>query len=526
MSRYQVLNALSRILQAGPGSEGEPVTDAEKGKERAPELELRMDDICLEKKPSSTLSISTDRLRPPGPSRISWKSPSSVPNSPGSITRSASSPSLLDNCKRSSLRRMSSQSLKVDSPHDTESQRDSIPFAPLNLKPLSPITEVHFPPVRRPSLDSIPPILDSTRLHEGHAQAAHPAFITRTLNRSISQASTSSLRSTASAAPTIPPLDLRPNFQATLGIPPGPRKPRMGGATIPTGTSNMTRPQKYSVIYEDGASARTSSFVTAPSDGDTEPQFLPEDVPHMDEPGYALSVHASAEGTDDVPVDTLPAGLYDVPLTAEPRGRPTSVHTHPSASASQRSTSPTESIIHKRWLKGVSFGSDRFVVPSARLQKWQVTTACVLFWLGFVGPWCWLIGGWILSEGEETRSGGKRESLLPLWARRGKRGSGEKGKMPAEKGKLLGENDKMPASNKKTGRKSWYPLVAPSLETLTPSVHSDIDISFTPTRRMKRDSRVVTDPWIFRCRVAAIASGICILAAFIVALVFAGGVRA
>lgn len=63
-----------------------------------------------------------------------------------------------------------------------------------------------------------------------------------------------------------------------------------------------------------------------------------------------------------------------------------------------------------------------------------------------------------------------------------------------------------------------FPLVAPSVESLTPSVQAQA----SPSRPKKGALELeVVDAWVIRCRIAAIMSGVIILAAVIVALIVA-----
>ena len=484
-----------------------------------------------------------------------------------------------------------------------ENPRGSFP------KQLSPIHEqqVPFPPRRKLSLDSVPRTPDSTRtfdrlskyflpfsiqrLHfrrtatQSVSSAAQNAFLHRPLKRSLSQTSASTHRSTVSAVPpVIPPLDLRPNFQTAVGagastaaasasapaapppqLPlamPVPRKSRLPQPTLPTVVGSPRAPNMVSVIYEDGASvsasARSSSFVTAPSPvSPTTP-----DEQHRHSLGLdlaALYVDPSAlrvsDGTDDTgktgstgrtggtgeTARRLPAGLVDEhgrllpsPVPAlSPGARPSSLPTDrpnnptpPSAhsrlsvphslpppqprphSRGGGSSTTDETFLQERWLKGLSFGSgDRVVFPPTTKPARCSGGAQLLFWLGFIAPWCWLVGGWLLARDGAVRAE-EHGPLLPLWRRVGQRG------------KRRGSADTAVASVEGKGRvktKSWYPLVAPSLDSLAASNGGDV--------RVKKDRRRAADPWVMRCRIAAAVSGLLILGGFVVAMVFVAGVR-
>ncbi|OSC99696.1 hypothetical protein PYCCODRAFT_804175 [Trametes coccinea BRFM310] len=608
-----MLHSLSRIFQPSPAQNSERSRLPNPGADVDPEAGLsngalrltigaRHSDSTplLARHPSSQASLRNDMDSPrPGPSHVSWKTPhSSSPLQDGrdspsssrtmpmwgtqgeapSMIRSTSSPSLLASPlsttsashayrptsvgKRSSLSvTYAVESAYASDDSDGESTRStrsqSVP------KQLSPIHETQ--PYQRQmklSTDSAPRTPDSTRTFDrigGSHSPAHSAFLNRPLKRSTSQTSTSTFRSNVSiAAPAIPPLDLRPNFQNAMGVQHGPnspallsapRKSRLAPPALPTVVGSPRQVNKVSVIYEDGSSARTGSFMTAPS------LYTPDaerDSPIFVARDYAASTNT--EGTDTEETDAtqrpsrspaLPEGLLDVPLDDAEMGlRPTSrASLRPSTPGSlsterrsfvrpSRSTSPgTESFLQRRWLKGMSFGSDRFVLPpSAQKGKRKMSHACILFWLGFIAPWCWLIGGWLLTSRGEVGSDGLSAEIgpvLPLWHKGRKRGSGSGQHRAVKAKKSENETLSVPekvkdAAERRIKAKSWYPLVAPSLESLAPSTTSGIS-----TRELKRclpSSRGV-DPWIQRCRVAAAASGVLIFAAFVVAIVLIAGVR-
>ncbi|KAI8989138.1 hypothetical protein BD414DRAFT_536434 [Trametes punicea] len=564
----------------------------------------------------ASLQNGMDSLRP-GPSHVSWKTPHlDSPLQSGrdssassrtlpmwgtqgqaqSMNRSASSPSLLVSplstmsasqaYRPSSVGKRSSLSVRYavdsaygsedsdgDSVHSTRSQNVS--------KQLSPIREVQpFPsPQRKLSMDSAPRTPDSIRTFDriawilpgggGHSPSpAHNAFLNRPLKRSTSQTSTSTFRSNKSTtAPAIPPLDLRPNFQNAMGVAhgpnspslaPAPRKSRLAPPALPTVVGSPRHANKVSVIYEDGSSARTGSFITAPSLNTPEPEL---DAPAVIVRDYAPTTGTHGRYTEETKTTQcntfvprpLPEGLDDIPLDDAELGlRPTSrTSLRPSTltrsmsterhsfDRRSRSTSPgSESFLHRRWLKGMSFGSDRFVLPPSaqkQKQKRKMSHACILFWIGFVAPWCWLIGGWLLTPTGQVGSDGlsaETGPVLPLWHRlrksapqsRAHEAEEEKGKEREARGLPVPEKVKAinSAAERRIKAKSWYPLVAPSLESLTPSTGSGAS-----TRKLKRclpSSRAV-DPWIWRCRVAAAASGLLIFAAFVVAIVLIAGVR-
>jgi len=130
-----------------------------------------------------------------------------------------------------------------------------------------------------------------------------------------------------------------------------------------------------------------------------------------------------------------------------------------------------------------------------------MTRAHILFWLGFVAPWCWLIGGWLpefrpKNNGENRENVGGAGDVLPTWAEKG--------------GKKYGHG---------VGLGHGYPFVSPSLESLGGSsiASSTRALKVTPPRQTD-----VADPWIYRCRVASGVAAIVLTAAFIVAFIIVG----
>lgn len=267
-------------------------------------------------------------------------------------------------------------------------------------------------------------------------------FVSRHLNRSISQSSTR----TPGSPPTIPPLDLRPTF--------------------PSPSLRTSKPYAIQVLptidgSPDEDSNSTQSWVTATSDATEQRQTL-------DRPPSARLSNASLS----------PAYRSSVAYSAS-------------------------SIIDTRWLNNTNTASDRELFADAHLKphvgKGTTTRAYVLFWLGFIAPWCWLIGGWLPEFKDRNRNEKEREnvggaSVLPTW------------KM-AEK------------SERRHGTGFGYPFVAPSLESLGGSSTA----SDAPVLKAKSSQQTdIVDPWVFRCRLASGVAGIALTAAFVVAFIVVG----
>jgi hypothetical protein len=121
-------------------------------------------------------------------------------------------------------------------------------------------------------------------------------------------------------------------------------------------------------------------------------------------------------------------------------------------------------------------------------QRHGPTSACVLFWIGFVAPWCWLIGGWLPALRSREKISKGKGLLLPTW------------RMRPEKDKTV-----VP---------SHHQFVGPSLDSLTKSSVS--------VEKMSLPSMSYVDPWIHRCRVAAMMSGLLLMVALILCFVVIG----
>ncbi|KAL4250993.1 hypothetical protein ABKN59_006577 [Abortiporus biennis] len=577
-----MFNALTRIFQTGSASDSSRLSD--KGKQRAI-LPVSQNDG--ETRPSldhKASSIMLSRSRSNGPPQINWISPtgsnlsgSFTPTKSGEVLNSSpSAQSVLEpppsraglfGSRKPSIKRISAdESLHLQSVYLSEaSDSSSVASSKSNVNkplPLSPINEqeIHAP-IRRPSVDSVPTTPDSARTF------AQRAFLTRTLNRSVSQASTSTLRSTASQAPSIPPLDLRPPFSpGAVNIPP--RKTTRAQPSLPTVIASP-RPH-VSVIYEDSARGSAGSFRTAASAAATsegssvelveEQDIVRESLGYPEEYfGSERTSRASGHGEGDGYGEgygghsvaeasrsrlglglNVPEGNYDeVDLTSPLVANPFNDHMnntttyslplshHPShmrlAEAAQsqypgsstlhqtetrseghQSTSAStvatvETAIQKRWLKGLSFSStaENFISIGPKKNN-NINSACILFWVGFIAPWCWLIGGWYLStSGEMKPSGQFLDSVRLRWPRDKKHGSLSTTNPYLSTTRTIGR-DRTTAMGRVKAQwsKVWDPLFANSKETLPLSQSTSLAFG---ERRL--------DPWVARCRVAAIYIG-------------------
>ena len=153
-----------------------------------------------------------------------------------------------------------------------------------------------------------------------------------------------------------------------------------------------------------------------------------------------------------------------------------------------------EQFIMERWMKtlfySASGGKDLLsTAKGGERKQYSVSSTCVLFWAGFVAPWCWLVGGWMSPRGaslpeKEGKEGKLREKISVDVDRemtsRGEDGGGLK--------KWILPNPS--SSFKATAR------VLPTPNTTTPS-----------PKEVEEARLAIADPWVRRCRIASIVGG-------------------
>jgi len=398
-------------------------------------------------------------------------------------------------------------------------------------------------------------------------------FILRPLNRSISLSSMRTHQSSTSSItpPVIPPLDLKPEFK-------GP-----SFSTTPT-SLHCRGLLDIGVRDDDSVSDRRESFVTARTGAGRESRYsLGQDEVFVDaEEGYRRDSGGTIQQFDshllEDTEDTLPAPqIHPIPENASKPVKPpvpprTFIHlrsaSHSSSSppsyknpqdpySSDSSLQPKPQFQPLRSISlaqhpsrlgvsapslqdlGTSFSTsssfvDRRFAPSSLYlrpssaresehhagSKWtqrlqHMNTIKVLFWLGFIAPWCWLIGGWLVTDkssprkhGPGSRSGysngyhaglgGGGSSFLPLWT-----------------SKSMNSLDSVKKYH-------GYPFVAPSALSLAPPPPPYQSHWPAPVLTPNPVGRWVRNPWVRRCRIAAVTSGILIVVGLLVALVIVG----
>lgn len=316
-------------------------------------------------------------------------------------------------------------------------------------------------------------------------------FLTRPLNRSLSQNSSRTHFSTVSAPPSIPSRETRVSHV-------GSSRPPISAAVrmMPTIPGSSEGHGHHGNVFDDTSSLRADSFMTADS--------------------VDMSGGAPANGVGDI-IEETRRSRYS--LDGQPsvydgdQGSHVELGRHPSVESRSRTAGTTstvsESFFARGWRRSEHYyGNAMASFPKLRKPRLRetVTPACWMFWLGFIAPWCWIMGGWYFTIRGETRPkflGGKgkgkgKDLPLPSWVLE-KKGT-----------------DNIELSEKEAALHGiWfgYPYVAPSVNSLSLP---------TSVRSAKQSTPSILDPWIFRCRVAAWTCGALVIIAFVIAFVVVG----
>lgn len=389
-------------------------------------------------------------------------------------------------------------------------------------------------------------------------------FILRPLNRSISLSSTRTHQSSGSATtpPVIPPLDLKPEFrgQTFLTTPTTPHGlldvcPRDDDSvsdrreSFVTARTGQGRESKYSLgqdeVFVDAEEGfiRDSDGTIHPFDfrllDDTlnsparpEPEPIPQNISEPVKP--PIPARTTMPPRSSSGVFSLPPS-YNHPSSSQSSDNhrrltpPPTIHpsrlgvSAPSLHELGASTSASSSFIDRRFAASSLYLTPASERESARKagNRWRpehVDTARVLFWLGFIMPWCWLFGGWLVSpkpplHGQSLESGNSKGS------RKGLEG-GQTSFVP-----LVANRNKSVYSLDTAKMQHGYPFVAPSVLSLAPPpppYQSQRTVVVLTPKPVEWDRRGAVNPYVRRCRIAAVTSGILVLMAFVVAIVMVG----
>ncbi|KAF8556573.1 hypothetical protein OG21DRAFT_1482925 [Imleria badia] len=400
-------------------------------------------------------------------------------------------------------------------------------------------------------------------------------FILRPLNRSISLSSTRTHQTSASATPpVIPPLDLKPEFkgQAFLTTPTSLNSRGLldliardddsvsdRRESFITARTGAGRESKYSLgqdeIFVDAEEGyrRDSDGTIHPFDSrlledanDTPPtpfsQPLPQDPSKPVKPPIpartVMHPRSASRSSSSPPSYNNPPGPHGSDHHLQPNPYP---HPHratppptmhpsrlgvsaPSLQDLGTSISTSSSFIDRRFAP-----SSLYLAPASEREsahkagsQWtlhleRMDTIQVLFWIGFIAPWCWLIGGWLVpaKPPSGTRGYGYHHgfggsgggSSLPLWTNNMSK-------------KSMQSFDTMRMHH-------GYPFVAPSASSLMPPPppyqSRSLGYSYASGQRAMVTGKSVgmgmRNRWVRRCRIAAVTSGVIIVVACLVAIV-------
>ena len=153
-----------------------------------------------------------------------------------------------------------------------------------------------------------------------------------------------------------------------------------------------------------------------------------------------------------------------------------------------------DQFIMERWMKtlfySASGGKELFSTAKGGEGKQSPpSSACVLFWVGFIAPWCWLVGGWMPPRDIPSYENEMKEEKL--------------------KEKVSANVDRGEVSQGRVGGglRKW---VLPDPSSSFGATARALSTSSTTTLCSKdvEEARIAeVDPWVRRCRIASIAGG-------------------
>jgi len=151
-----------------------------------------------------------------------------------------------------------------------------------------------------------------------------------------------------------------------------------------------------------------------------------------------------------------------------------------------------ERFIMERWMKplfySASTGKEPFSAAKEGEQKqYRVSSTCVLFWVGFVAPWCWLVGGWMPPREASLHKKEVKEKL--------------------KKVSMDVDRETFSQGEDGGGLKKWI-LPDPSSNFKATARGPFTSSAVTLCPKEVEDARMaVADPWVRRCRIASIVGG-------------------
>ncbi|KAK0460707.1 uncharacterized protein EV420DRAFT_226821 [Desarmillaria tabescens] len=458
--------------------------------------------------PATSPSYSSPSYSSPSPS------PSTSSPSPSSGTKLVP-PRLQMN--RASTR--STQSLRLDSTtHDRYGKKQLSPiaeqdyFSPESLRRSIPLPSISA------ELTPVSPTTNHSHNTSG-SDITRPSpvysspFILRPLNRTGSQSSSRTHISTTQSEtpPSIPPLDLRPPF-------PGPHPSHDGDGPA-------LRPRK------------SLNFIHMPTIGSEEEG--PSGSEYGGESDIA-SLHADSFVTASDSLHERSSSSYDagpVPFAdrdSKPDEFP-SLTTVDSADPPRSPPSASESFIARRWDRFASLyaGPITFETKPSRLS---LSPACWAFWLGFLCPFLWLVGGWHFTNfGEQPprltfcdfyfnigywkvvyfchgrrREKKGKECVLPRWVEEKSEQSNEVARMNdarrSRRGFLFGypfvPRPTVPSGRRQGSFRCCWDMGVKTFSKPNWFLDHFYGIRLSEVKGRKETGRRMIDPWIQRCRYA------------------------
>ena len=153
-----------------------------------------------------------------------------------------------------------------------------------------------------------------------------------------------------------------------------------------------------------------------------------------------------------------------------------------------------DQFIMERWMKTLFYSASgrREHFPTAKggeQKQYPVSSACVLFWVGFVAPWCWLVGGWMPPRDAPSHENGMSDGKL-------------KEKIGVDVGR-----EAVSQGQEGGWFKKWV-LPDPSSSFKSTARAPLISSAATLCSKEVEEARTAAvDPWIRRCRIASIVGG-------------------
>ena len=152
-----------------------------------------------------------------------------------------------------------------------------------------------------------------------------------------------------------------------------------------------------------------------------------------------------------------------------------------------------DQFIMERWMKtlfySASGGKELLSTPKGGEEKQSPpSSACVLFWFGFIAPWCWLVGGWMPPSDSPLNENETKEKLK------------QKVSTDVDRGAVL-------QGQEGGGLRKWVLPDPSSSFGATARVPSTSSTTSLCSRDIEEAKTTTVDPWVRRCRIASIVGG-------------------